>query len=211
MRFFLVRAMAKNIFVLLVIFSTNVYSQFSEAQEMFVDKFNQSIPLPEHENVTKARELRLENFGEAYDLDRSISILEDVVEKEKNYYRAWFNLALAFDRKNYDAAKVNEAYLTAIDIAQKENIKDGTIYNSAGWANLRRRNYKVAEEFFNTGLEFEQINSDWTNSAIQYNLGRLYFETRDYQKAKLHLTVSLSEYGNPLAENLIELIQDIEN
>ena len=114
------------------------------------------------------------------------------------------NLALSYLKKDSENTKpALVAFQKAAEIeAADPNILDGSLYNSYGWALLNARQYEEAEKNLLTGLALGDSNTDWTNSAFNYNLGRLYFEQGNFPQANNYLTVAVTKYGNPAAVDL---------
>jgi Tfp pilus assembly protein PilF len=171
--------------------------------EMIVDSAGQTIDSALDEQVSEARELRMEKLT-GFDVDKSIAMLEAITRDNPNYFRAWYNLALSYlKRDSEDTKPALEAFQKAADIqAADPAIHDGSLYNSYGWTLLNAREYDAAEKNLLRGVELQDANSEWTNSALNYNLGRLYFERGDFVRAEDFLTVAITRYGNPAAVDL---------
>ena len=177
--------------------------------ETIIDDFGQEVEKALHDRVSLARELRMENFGAAYDLDRSIELLEEITAAEPDYYRAWFNLALAHFKKDPEN---REAYLSAFKEADRiqtanEHIVDGSLYNTIGWILLNDRQYEESEEYLRKGLALQESNSEWTNAALLYNMGRLHFERLQYDQAEAFLDRAIDDYKNPQAIELKAILE----
>lgn len=112
-----------------------------------VDKFGQGVPKHLDAVVTEARKNRL-NPGSG-NLSESITELERVVEEKNDYFRAWFNLGLAYwqaSSENDLYEKSKRAFDHAIDIRDREKISDISVFNSAGWVSMRAGDYNSAGE-----------------------------------------------------------------
>ena len=202
------RKVNHTIIRLVVAFFVLTFSNVA-VSETVRDSFNQQVPEKLDGLVSKAREMRIKNFGAAYDIEKSIEILENVVKEKPDYYRAFFNLALSYSKQNgEDIGRINSTFDKAIAISSNpaNNIVDGSIYNSAGYINLQSRNYKMSENYLLNCLKFESTNSGWTNAAVYYNLGRLNYELGNYSKSKKYLDIAHSKYHNPIAENLLRVV-----
>jgi tetratricopeptide (TPR) repeat protein len=177
--------------------------------ETVKDSFGQNIESNLDQSVTRARLMRFK--GEAdYDLDKSISILSEITKEQPEYYRAWFNYALAlYSKDGKVTVRVEKAFETAIEIRAKYKILDGSIFNSVGWAYLNQQNYNRAEKFLLEGVKLEAINKKSTNGALFYNLGKLYFEIGELAKATPYLSKALA-YNNTSAKDLLEIISKVE-
>lgn len=172
--------------------------------EIITDTFGQKVEANADAIVRQARELRLRSKDDT-DLDKSIALLKDIVKRYPEYYRAWYNLALVLYKKHDKLnEEIEQAYDTAIAIHKKLNLKDGSVFNSAGWTYLNERSYEKAEKLLLQGLNFEAISTETTNALLFYNLGRLYFETGDSEKATTYLTKAVDK-RNPLAKQLLDI------
>lgn len=172
------------------------------------DKYGQTVPTQLQEQVERARSMRLPNSGR-YDAKESVTLLQDALQKKPDYYRALYNLALAQAEANdYDKAKVT--FEKAFEVAAKQNIRDGSIYNSAGWVAMRFGDYAAAEELLKKALELKDENQEGTNRAIYNNLGLVYFYTQRFDDARQYLKVAASEYGSASASDTLKLIEETE-
>ncbi|MFZ1815286.1 MAG: tetratricopeptide repeat protein [Rhizobiaceae bacterium] len=177
-----------------------------------VRTFGQMIDKNLNDQVSRARLLRLGVEGQPLDVDQSIEILTSVTNSNPGFYRAQYNLGLALLKKHPDQP---EHFLPALEKAAEiettdSNIKDGSIYNTLGWSLLTNLKYDEAETYLRKGLDYAASNSDWTNSALNFNMGRLYFETQRYDKAKKFLSVAADSYGNPTAIEMIATIDKLK-
>jgi tetratricopeptide (TPR) repeat protein len=174
--------------------------------DLIKDSTGQEVDSDLDARVTEARSFRLK--GPNLDLDKSIALLEEITREKADYYRAWYNLALAYlqkDPENFEP--IQKAFQTAADIQAKDpNIVDGSLYNSFGWALLNEGQYAAAEENLMLGLKLADTNSEWTNSALNYNLGRLYFEQGDIPSAEKYLGTAADRYKNGMAIELKSII-----
>ncbi|MGH6925650.1 MAG: hypothetical protein ACRED5_18130 [Propylenella sp.] len=174
--------------------------------ELIKDSTGQEVDSELDARLTNARSFRLK--GPNFDLDKSIVLLEEITREKADYYRAWYNLALAYLQKDpEDFEPIQKAFQTAADIQAKDpNIVDGSLYNSFGWALLNEGQYAAAEENLMLGLKLAETNSDWTNSALNYNLGRLYFEQGNIPSAEEYLGTAADRYKNGMAIELKAII-----
>ncbi|NBC47731.1 MAG: tetratricopeptide repeat protein [Gammaproteobacteria bacterium] len=165
-----------------------------------VDQFGQRIPEQLDTLVTQARKQRLPYLENFYNIDQSIATLEQVVNEKGDYFRAWFNLGLAYwqasgdSRSRYSQAK--EAFDKAIAIRDAEKISDISVFNSAGWVSMRAGDHRSAEHYFLRGLEDIEQGSDYTKEALYSNLGRVYFYTQRFDKAIEFSRIAVDRFGN---------------
>jgi tetratricopeptide (TPR) repeat protein len=150
--------------------------------------------------MEQARELR-----RAGKLDEAISKLNDVVRENPDDYLATYNLALAYgDKHEYNESLA--AFKAATTIQKKYDIKDSTLYNSMGWAQLLATDYLGAEESFKTAERgFGNLSPD-SKRRLLNNIGLLYMYKKDYNKAENYFRRSADQYGSSLArDNLVTL------
>lgn len=176
-------------------------------QEM-IDNFGQAVSRELDDQTTYARELRIKNYGREDNIDKSIVILNEIVNKKPDYYRAWYNLGLAYYSKHPDNPENSITALNmAINIQNKRIVRpDKSIFNTIGYIYLNSRRYDEAEKYLNIGLNIDDSNK-WTDSALLYNLGRLYFEKIQYDKSLEYLNRAIDEFGNPAAIELKAVVE----
>lgn len=75
------------------------------------------------------------------------NILEQVVEKQPQFYLGWFNLALAYDGME-DIENAAKAFDRAIELATEKKLDDARLYNAYGMFLFRQEKYKEAAEQF---------------------------------------------------------------
>lgn len=75
------------------------------------------------------------------------TILEQVVEKQPQFYLGWFNLALAYEGMD-NMEKAKRAFDKAIEISTEKNLEDANLYNAYGMFLFRQEKYKEAAEQF---------------------------------------------------------------
>jgi tetratricopeptide (TPR) repeat protein len=175
-----------------------------------VDSVGQSVDPAVDQQVSDARLLRMPNMPDQYDPKRSVEMLQQIVAQHPDYYRARYNLALSQLELDPDHPDV---YLPTFDQAVKiqlanPSIKDGSIFNTVGWLRLNMRDYDQAQDLFGHALTLAPNNTVWTNSATNYNLGRLYFERSDYTNSLKYLDVAADTYHNPAAISLRQVVKE---
>ncbi len=165
-----------------------------------VDKFGQRVSEQLDALVTQARKQRLPYLEDTYDIDRSIAILEEVVGENDDYFRAWFNLGLAYWQASADSSsryiQSKDAFDRAIAIRDAEEIPDISVFNSAGWVSMRAGDYDSAEHYLLRGLDDIEHGSEYTKEAIYSNLGRVYFYTQRFDKAVEFSRIAVNRFGN---------------
>lgn len=175
-----------------------------------IDSAGQPVDPAIDQQVSQARLLRMPNMPDQYDPKRSVELLQQIVAQHPDYYRARYNLALSQLELDPDHPDV---YLPTFDQAVEiqltnPSIRDGSIFNTVGWLRLNMRDYDKAQDLFGHALFLAPTNSVWTNSAANYNLGRLYFERSDYSDSLKYLNVAADTYHNPAAISLRQVVQD---
>lgn len=181
------------------------------AQETAPDKFGQSVSEPVKAAVLSARRLRHPGGKEADqakdDAARAADALERVVGDHPDYFRAWFNLALARNEAG-DYAGAKQAFEAAATLRDRLSIPDVTLFNSAGWAALNNGDYVAAERWLVRALADEDQASQRTRAAIHYNLAKTYFYTNRRMQARHHAELSSRIIDNREAQLLLRLIAE---
>ena len=181
-----------------------------------MDSFGQTVDSQLDQTVSRARKMRLPQYKSLYDINKSIEILKRVTSKKDDYFRAWFNLGLAYwqastKEKSFFGESI-DAFDRAIRIRDKEAIQDITIFNSAGWVSLSAGDYKQAEIYLIRGLKDIELGTEYTKEAIYTNLGRLYFYTQRFDLAEEYSSKAVEEFGNTdAAANTLQLIEKTKN
>ena len=170
------------------------------------DQFGQTVPAELAAKVEKARQLRLP-YVPAYNPEEAVRLLREVVAEKDDYYRAWFNLGLAYGEVG-DYEEANSAFNRAVSIMEEEGIEDITIFNSAGWVNLTAGKYDIAEELFKRGLMMKEHGSEYTVRALYNNIGLLYFYTQRLDEAEEYLTIARNEFNSESAAKTLTLIDE---
>lgn len=183
----------------------------SYAAELIKDSFNQMIDASLDAQVSLAREMRSPNISDKYNPEESVTLLQQIVEDAPGYYRGAYNLALSLyelDPEKPDAYL--PSFQKAIEIEQSNpDVVDGSIYNTLGWIELNEQKLDSAESNLLKSYEYGDANMAWTQSAVSYNLGRLYFEKNEYDLALDYLANAV-EAGNPAAITLKEIILEFD-
>lgn len=175
---------------------------------MVVDKFGQKVLDSFSDKIVQAKELRLP-YSAKYNPKMSISMLTKMIKIKPDYYRGYYNLGLAYV-EIHEYKKSKESFDKALEIREKENIKDTTIFNAAGWCRLKAQDYKNAEILLKKGVELKKMNPKSVNSALFTNLGLLYFYTQRFDKALKYLKIAKDAYGSESAQNTIKLIKNLK-
>jgi tetratricopeptide (TPR) repeat protein len=173
------------------------------------DSFGQTISPEISQSVDRLRELRLpfDKTPDQVKIDAALAAreLRAIVEREPNYFRGWFNLALALNEGgDYKGAK--DAFDRAIAIRDAENIRDVSVLNTAGWAALRAGDYAAAEALLNRALADISKAEEGTAAAIHLNLGELYFLTQRLELSRKFYKVAREKYGSRQAADALVLI-----
>lgn len=173
------------------------------------DKFGQDPNILLEKQVDLAKSLRLP-YSREFDPSKSIAILKDVISKKNDYYRAYFNLGLAYAEIG-EVEESRGAFERALVIRKEFNIKDITLLNSYGWTRLNIGDYDNAERLFKSAIDDKAFGSDYTNSAIYNNLGLLYFYTQRFEEAKNYLKIAVDSYSSESAGNTLDIISKIQS
>lgn len=158
------------------------------------------------ESVTQLQAAR--SLRRQQDYDRAIEAFEDLVRAEPDYYRAHYNLGLAYaDSGEYE--KAIEALEEALTIRNEERLPEYTIFNSIGWVHLLKGDYSAAERHFQAGLDQVERLDDDSHLRVLNNLGLLYLYSGRYQEAQETLESAVEEFGSETASRSLELLQAV--
>ncbi|MGI9373066.1 MAG: tetratricopeptide repeat protein [Hyphomicrobiales bacterium] len=173
------------------------------------DKFGQTVPHQLEQTVAEARKLRLPYLREMYNPKKSVELLEGVIKRKPDYFRAYFNLGLAYhELGDYEKAKM--AFDKALEIRAAENLNDFSVVNTAGWVSMNHGDFERAEKLLKEAERLAQGSGTFTEGATQGNLGELYYLTQDFDKSKQYFIRSRDEYDNQSAQFYLDQIDAIE-
>jgi tetratricopeptide (TPR) repeat protein len=173
------------------------------------DKFGQKVSSSFELNMQKAKTLRIP-YKKEYAPKESIAILLEMLKEKPDYYRGHYNLGLAyFEDKEYEKSKAS--FDKALEIRQKQNIQDATIFNAAGWTAMKAQDYIRAQKLFLEGVANKKLNTQASNAILFENLGLLYFYTQRFDEALKYLNLAKDTYGSKSAQTTIDTIEDIKN
>jgi tetratricopeptide (TPR) repeat protein len=192
----------KPVMVLLL----TIVAGFMSFRAIAGDVYGQDVSPDVEKQLEQAKNFRLPNLG-TYDNKKAIDVLRKIQVENPDYYRAAFNLGLAYwNDKDYKDAK--SQFDQAIEIKRKFNLNDVTVFNSAGWVSMKAGDYNTAEGYFKEGLK--EANAPDSKSAIDpylyTNLGTLYYLTQRFDDAEKYLTIARDTYNSPDASKTLELI-----
>lgn len=173
------------------------------------DAFGQVVDPVASAEVDRAKKLRLP-FGKSpdaarKDAKRAVDILQAVVAKRPDYYRAQFNLGLAWHEAG-DYAKSSMAFEKAMKIRLDRKIVDISMLNSAGWVSLQNGDYATAISRLELALKDITQGTRSTQSSVYYNLGQVYFLTQRFSEAEKYLLTAKNQYGSAQAAETLKLI-----
>lgn len=172
------------------------------------DKFGQDVPNELDALVDRARQQRLP-YLDAYDPESSIEALEQAVATKPDYYRAWFNLGLAyFEGDRYEESA--KSFDRALDVRKELGIRDNTILNTAGWAAMKSGDYARAEALLKLAETATAGDGTFTEKAVVANLGELYFLTQEFPEAKIYLERYRDEFDGDSVEYFLNIIAETE-
>src|SRR5437763_13005659 len=167
------------------------------------DKYQPDIPQALVTEVNEARELY-----EKRDLETAERLLRDVISKNDDYYRAHYNLGLILQAEGKPDDAVTELK-KALALQQKfPKIHDNSIFLDLGRAYYDGGDYTQAEAQYIKGLERKTENDPDTNKRLLVNLGNLYFQSGDLDKAKSTLEQATDEFPNSGANELRETVDE---
>ena len=195
--------------MVLILAAALLGSHIQPAIAQTADDFGQVVDPVASAEVDRAKKLRMP-FGKSpdgarRDAKRAVDILQAVVAKRPDYYRAQFNLGLAWHEAG-DYAKSTQAFEKAMKIRLDRKIEDISLLNSAGWASLQNGDYATAIVRLKMALEDIEQGTKATQSSVYYNLGQVYFLTQRFTDAEQYLTKAKNEYGSAQAAETLKLI-----
>ncbi len=197
-----------NLFILVMVCIYLIMPFWHELRA--ADAFGQDVPAYFEEKINEAKEYRLPyTNNKNYNPSKAVDILKELLQTKPDYYRAYYNLGLAYSELNdYENAK--KSFDEAFKIREKYNIPDVTIFNSAGWVSMKYSDFKRAEDLFKQGISLKDKNNFSSNRSLYNNLGVLYFNTQRFDDAKKYLTIAKNEYKSEAAANTLKIIDEIE-
>ena len=169
------------------------------------DKFGQTVPEALENKVLEARDKRLPYNKQNYDPKESVRMLEEAVAENPQYYRAYFNLGLAYHELG-DYPKSTEAFDAALKIREEQEIDDATLLNTAGWVSLKNGDFQRAETLLKRAEAETRGTDTFTEGAVQSNLGQVYFLTQRFDLAERHLTIARDRFDSKEAAYYLDLI-----
>mgnify|MGYP006366729699 FL=1 len=195
--------------MVLILAAALLGSHIQPAIAQTADDFGQVVDPVASAEVDRAKKLRMP-FGKSpdgarRDAKRAVDILQAVVAKRPDYYRAQFNLGLAWHEAG-DYAKSTQAFEKAMKIRLDRKIEDISLLNSAGWVSLQNGDYATAIVRLKMALEDIEQGTKATQSSVYYNLGQVYFLTQRFTDAEQYLTKAKNEYGSAQAAETLKLI-----
>ena len=114
--------------------------------------------------------------------DEAIRGIQIIVSQVPNYYRAHYNLALAYaDSGNF--VEASKYFSSALEIRERERVTDLSIYNSMGWAKLLEGKPADAKKHFDIAEKnFDSLNGA-TKNKLMNNIGTMYLSVGEPEKA----------------------------
>jgi tetratricopeptide (TPR) repeat protein len=177
---------------------------FAFAAQAQLDKFGQNV---------KPEAIIHLNQGKRYLTDsrlpQAVSSFEQALSHQTNYFAGHYNLGLAYvEGKEYN--KGIASLLRALEILQKNKLKDATIYNSLGWAYLLAGQHAEAERYLLLGKQNEAQLSTASQARLYNNMGWLYLHTGQYAKARPPLEHAANKLNSPTAKQNLQLLNTVE-
>ena len=179
-----------------------------EYNALAADKYGQAVNPALETAVSVARKKRLPYLKESYDPEASVRQLERIVRRAPNYFRAWFNLGLAYHQTgNYP--KSRSAFNKAIQIRNRLKLKDSSVVNSAGWVAMKNGDFARAKKLLHLAEKETKGQRNFTAGAVISNLGELYYLLQDFDRAQRYLSRAKSEYNNENAAYYLSRIKRV--
>ncbi len=164
------------------------------------DKFQKTINPEYSSELDEAVALR-----RGGNLQEAIQQIDSILLKQPNYYRAHYNIALAYT----DLGKFTEAFEhfeKAKSIRDTENIDDPTLDNSMGWAYLLDRNYEKSEQNFDHAIKNSEQLKTASKAKLFNNYAQLKIHQGDIKTANEYLQKAIDN-GSDIAKKNSERLQ----
>lgn len=193
----------KIIFTLALILLQCVTIDTASAQ---ADRFQPEVS---PENVRLLEEARA--FRRQGNTESAIKRLTSLVEAQPDYYLAHYNLGLAYVQQGEYENGIGSLQ-RALEIKERKGIVEATIYNSIGWAYLKKNDYGQAEKFLQIGLEDvnQELMSETSKRKLLNNIGLLYMYTGNVEQSRKYLSMAVKRYNSALARANLELLSRLE-
>lgn len=155
-------------------------------------------------NIERSAVARLDQavaVRRAGDLDHARKLLEQLTRQYPDYYRAVYNLGLAYADAG-EPKKAVETLLKADALRKRLAIDDPTLDNSIGWAYLLDWQYAKAEEYFALSLKNVNQLPKSSQARLYNNYAQLKIYQNNYPDAQKYLTLSTAK-GSAVAEQTL--------
>lgn len=159
--------------------------------------------------LVKKVDLAKEKQVDRATLKQAESLLSDVLKQKPDYYRALYNLALAYESES-EYEKAIKTFKEAEAVRYAENIPDNSILTSLGWAYLLAGNFDIAEGYLKKAYATRGDNTATINERTLYDLGYLYLRKRQPEEARKYLKEAIDTFQSVDAANLLKLVNDFE-
>jgi Flp pilus assembly protein TadD len=127
------------------------------------------LPMPSSDQrIDMAKSQRLTGH-----YDDAAKTLSAVLASQPDNFRAVYNLGL-LQAQQGDVDSAISTLSRAASIREKTSTPDYTIYNTLGWLQMKKGDYKDAEETFEKGIAHKDELSPGSRSLLENNLGVLY-------------------------------------
>lgn len=148
-------------------------------------------------------------FSKRGDIVNAESLIRSIISIDSSYYRAHYNLALIYYKKG-DLDTAITLFHKAIEVKDRENIEEYSIYNSLGYSYFVNGDYKNAEIYLLRSFENKDKLSNSLVKKVYNNLGTLYMNTGKFDEAKKYLLKAKNDFSSNLAEKNLETINKTE-
>jgi Tfp pilus assembly protein PilF len=159
-----------------------------QAKDAFQEKYTDEQSVI----VDQAKSLRL-----AQDFDAAIALLKPLLEREPEFYRAMYQLALACAeraqspaKKDADIANADKWFQKALALHEQASttekpIEEYTIFNSYGWFLIENSRFDEAEKTLQKGLAvIEKLPSVQSQQRVLNNLALVYKQQQRFEEAE---------------------------
>jgi tetratricopeptide (TPR) repeat protein len=165
-------------------------------------------------NIAVAYQLKAIPFIKYGDYAKAFLLEDKAVELEPKNFTAYRGFLKCIFTKDYEGALID--FEKAQLLTPNSYEMDHTYFFYEGLCNLELGNYSIAERNFNQDLVIEMGGKTTDSSNVHFNtllyVGILYYEMKDYNKAKQYLLQCMAKYKQlPDANFYLAMVYKSEN
>ena len=169
------------------------------------DKYQREVPPGLVEEMSAARSERRQGAHAA-----AIEKLDRVLEQQPDYYLALYNRALA-KAQSGDTEEALLDFEAAAVVKQRDQIRDGTFYNSYGWTLYLEGRLGEAEQWLTKALETDEPRSSQTLRKIRNNLAAVHLLRGSYDDSRELLQQNVAVEVSDFAQRGLVTIERVQS